>query len=86
MRTYALVLACANVVWKAVAVVWVAHKDGRLDRLECRTSKGGACATADGVVHDLTALGVSNQDDLSVWTLLVVRSDGLNDSSGSLRS
>jgi hypothetical protein len=99
--TYALSLACANVVGKTVAVVWVAHEDGGLDGLEGIASECGSGATADGVVHDLTTLKtvrncfdddcvsmtylrVTNEDNLCAGALLVVGSDGLDDSSGSL--
>ena len=54
--TYALSLACANVVGKTVAVVGVAHEDGGLDGVEGIASKCGSGATAEGVVHDLTTL------------------------------
>jgi hypothetical protein len=36
--------------------MWVAHENGGLDGLECIAGKSGTCATADGVVHDLSAL------------------------------
>ena len=53
---YASSLACANVVGKTVAVVGVAHEYGGLDGVEGIASKCGSGATADGVVHNLTAL------------------------------
>lgn len=57
MVTYALSLACADIVGKAVAVVWVTHEDGGLDSLEGVAGECGLVgATADGVVHDLTTL------------------------------
>ena len=99
--TYALRLACANVVGKTVAVVGVAHEDGGLDGVEGIASECGSGATADGVVHNLTTLKtirncfdndcvsmthlrVTNEDNLCAGALLVVGSDGLDDSSGSL--
>lgn len=54
--TYALSLACANVVGKTVAVVGVAHEDGGLNGVEGVASECGSGATADGVVHNLTTL------------------------------
>ena len=54
--TYALRLACSNVVGKTVAVVGVAHKDGGLNGVEGVASECGSGATADGVVHNLTTL------------------------------
>lgn len=54
--TYALGCACANVVGEAGAVVWVAHEDGRLNGFQGIASECGPSTTAEGVVHDLTAL------------------------------
>jgi hypothetical protein len=98
--TYPLSLACADVVWQAVAVVWVTHKDGGLDGGECGAGQGSTCSTADGVVHDLTTLvivsvvflncnrianlAVSDEDNLGGWALLIVGGNGLNDGSRSL--
>lgn len=55
--TYALCLACADVVWKTVAVVRVAHEDGCLHGCQSCTGKSSTCTSAERIVHDLTTLG-----------------------------
>jgi hypothetical protein len=52
----ALSLAGADIVGETIAVVGVAHEDCDLNGLESVSGKGGARATADGVVHNLTSL------------------------------
>jgi hypothetical protein len=54
--TYALSLAGADIVGKTIAVVWVTQENGGLDGRKGSAGKSSTCATADGVVHDLTSL------------------------------
>jgi len=82
----ALGLAGTDVVGKTVAVVWVTHEDRRLDGLEGVAGQSGTSTAADGVVHDLTSLRVSDKDNLSARALLVVGSNGLDNRCGSLGS
>ena len=65
MRTYALILASANVVWQTGAVVWVAHEDGSLDGGESGAGEGTASPAAESIVHDLATLSM-----ISMKTLL----------------
>lgn len=83
-KTYATSLASAHVVGKAVLVVGVAHEDGGLDGGEGSAGQGGAGAAAEGVVHDLTSLGVADHDDLGVGAALVQAVDGRDDGRGAL--
>jgi len=81
----ALVLARPDVVGKSIDVMRIAHEDSSLDGLERSTGESRASAAAEGVVEDLTALGVADHDDCSVGTLLVEGCDGLDHGLGSLR-
>jgi len=54
--TYAASLACSNVVWKALDVVWVAHENGGLHSRECVAGQSTASAATERVVHDLSTL------------------------------
>jgi len=78
--------AGTDVVGETVAVVGVAHEDCGLDGCQGGAGQCGTCAAADGIVHDLTSLRVSDEDDLGVRALLVVRSNSLDNSRSSLRS
>jgi hypothetical protein len=79
-KTYALSGAGADIVRQTRDVSGAAHENGSLDHVEragrdARCGRGdartGVGAAADGVVHDLSALGVSDKDNLGVWTALV---------------
>lgn len=62
----------------------VAHEDGGLDGFEGGSCEGGAGAAAEGVVHDLAALRVADQDDLRIGAVLVELGHGLDDGLGAL--
>jgi hypothetical protein len=64
--------------------VRVAHEDGGLDGLEGVAAEGGAGTAAESVVHDLTALGVADQDNLGVGAALVEAVDSRDDGLGAL--
>lgn len=94
-KTYTLSLACADVVRKTSNISGRAHKDGRLDLVERAGGDGrgggvdvgaGIRPTADGVVHDLTTLGVANQDDLSIGAAGVEVVHSRGDGVGALTS
>lgn len=86
MSTYTLsaARAGAGVVRQAVAVARVAEEDGGLDGGEGRAGQRGAGAAAEGVVHDLAALAVADEDNLGVGALAVEVGHGLDDGCGSL--
>lgn len=54
--TYALGLACSDVVWQPITVVWVTHEDGGFDSSQCVASQSSSGAAAECVVHDLATL------------------------------
>jgi hypothetical protein len=74
-NTYALSLARADVVRETDDVVRVTHKDGSLDGVESIAGESRTGATAEGVVDDLAALGVADEDNLGVRAALVEAGD-----------
>ena len=84
VSTYPLSPASANIIRQAVPVPRITHEDGRLDRRQRCTSKGLTGTSAERIVHDLSALGVSDQDDLGAGTPLVEGCDSPHDGLGAL--
>lgn len=59
-ETYTASAAGTDVVGQAGGVVGVAHEDGGLDGVQGVAAQGLAGSAAEGVVHDLAALGVAD--------------------------
>lgn len=83
-KTYATSSASSDVIRQTVDVVRVAHEDGGLDSGEGVTGEGGAGAAAEGIVHDLPALGVADEDDLGRGAARVEGSHGRDHGGGAL--
>lgn len=62
----------------------VAHEDGGLDGVEGVAGKSGTSTAAEGIVHNLATLRVTDQDDLGVGAALVQAGDGFDDGLGAL--
>lgn len=58
MIAYSSSLAGTNVVWKTSHIVWITHENSHLHSRERAARQLPARASANSVVHDLTALGV----------------------------
>jgi hypothetical protein len=82
-NTYALSLACADVVRETDDVVRVTHKDGSLDGVEGIAAESGTSTTAEGVVDDLAALGVADKHNLGIRAALVEAGDSRDHSLGT---
>jgi hypothetical protein len=82
--TYTSSSASADIVGQTRRIVRVAHEDRRLDCIQGITRQRGTRTTAQGIVHDLSALGVSNQDDLGIGAALVQAGHGRDDGRSAL--
>jgi hypothetical protein len=56
MKTHTLGPASANIVWQAIAVMWVTHEDGGFDGCQSISGECSSRTATESVVHDLTTL------------------------------
>jgi hypothetical protein len=76
--TYTLRSACTNILWKAVNVAWISHKDCSLDHVHYTCGKGnsrvgisfvGISTTTESIVSDLTSLFKLSASSLALTVL-----------------
>lgn len=84
--TYPSSPASPNIVRQPLVIHRIAHENSRLDGSKRSTREGSARPAAERAVHDLTALGVSDQDDLGVGAPLVEGCNGADHGGGPLAS